>query len=282
MIGVHSSCWALVIAALSFAGFAGLTQLHPAKAPGGEQSSPDRVVISAPVLLALNGGDRFLAANLETMRLSATGVEWGVADASYLVRAQRVVSELNACQEHNYYLANALLNWGGALDEGSQILARATTCRFWDELPPFFYGFNRAFFYRDPEGAGRYLEVAAQRATNNAAGFRKMAIMLRAEQFHDEHLALDFLRNEYDQARDPKLKMMLGKRVVRLEGLLILREAQRSYEVKTGAVLQNADQLIASGVLQSLPVDPLNLGYEIIDGRFMLKKLKVAGAEERK
>lgn len=280
MIGVYSSWKVLALAILSFIGFAVLGQLHSPHVPVVAKPPQDRVVISAPVLLALNGGDRFLAANLETIRLSATGVEWGVADANYLVRAQRVVSELNACQEHNYYLANALLNWGGALDEGGQILVRATSCRYWDELPPFFFGFNRAFFYRDVEGAGRYLEIAARRATKNAAGFRKMAIMLRAEKFQDERLALDFLRGEYEHAEDPKLKELLNKRVVRLEGLLVLRDAQRHYEAKTGAPLQYADQLIFSGILPSLPADPLNLGYELIDGRFMLKKLKVAGTEE--
>ena len=97
-----------------------------------------RVVIAAPVLLLLFGGDRFLAANLEVMRLAATGVDWGQADTSYLIRAQHEVARLNPCHEDNYYLANGLLTWGGAEQEGSAVLRWATECRFWDELPPFF------------------------------------------------------------------------------------------------------------------------------------------------
>ncbi len=65
-------------------------------------------------------------------------------------------------------------------------------CRFWDELPAFFYGFNQAFFNKDIAEASRALELAAQRATGNAAGFRKLAVMLRAESFADEKLALDY------------------------------------------------------------------------------------------
>src|SRR5690606_39517058 len=106
----------------------------------------DRVVIPAPLLGALHGGDRFLAADLETFRLSATGMDDRGVDTGYLVRAQREVARLNACHEDNYYLANGLLTWGGAVDEGNEVLRAAVECRFWDEFPPFFYGINLSFF----------------------------------------------------------------------------------------------------------------------------------------
>jgi hypothetical protein len=240
-----------------------------------------RVVIDAPVLMLLFGGDRFLAANLETMRLASTGVDFGQADTGYLIRAQREVSELNPCHEDNYYLANGLLTWGGADREGSEVLRRASACRFWDEYPPFFYGFNKFFFERDVEAAASYLEEAASRATANAAGFRKFAIMLKAEQIEDEQLAVDFLQAEHDQTTDPKLKAMLAKRVTRLQGLVVLRDAQRRYEALAGKPLAELGQLNEHGVLAVIPEDPLNLGYELIDGRIVLKKLKVAGVEDR-
>lgn len=271
----------LLLALLGFALFSTASQWR------AHTSLPDvpliegRVVISAPVLLALFGGDRFLAANLETMRLAATGVDWGQADTGYLVRAQHEVAELNPCHEDNYYLANGLLTWGGADREGSEVLRRASACRFWDEFPPFFYGFNKFFFERDVDTAALYLEEAASRATANAAAFRKLAIMLKAEQIQDEQLAVDFLQAEYDQATDPKLKAMLAKRVVRLQGLVVLRDAQRRYEVLTGKPLAEPGQLIEHGLLAAFPEDPLNLGYEFIDGRIVLKKLKVAGVEDR-
>ena len=240
-----------------------------------------RVVIAAPLLLLLFGGDRFLAANLETMRLAATGMDLGQADTGYLMRAQQVVAELNPCHEDNYYLANGLLTWGGAAREGTEVLRRASACRFWDELPPFFYGFNKFFFERDKVAAAKYLELAAQRATDNAAGFRKFAIMIQVEDIQDERVALEFLRNERDQAKDPRLKDMLAKRAVRLEGLVALREAQRQYEKLQDKPLQAPQQLLDMGLLEAFPEDPLRLGYEFIDGRFMLKKLKVAGVEDR-
>jgi len=244
------------------------------------QLSADRVVIPAPLLVVLHGGDRFLAADLETMRLSATGMDDRGVDTGYLVRAQREVARLNACHEDNYYLANGLLTWGGAVEQGNEVLRAAVDCRFWDEFPPFFYGINLSFFQRDNEQAARVLEIGAQRATHNAAGMLKMAVMLRAEQFADERLALDYLTHQRDSSTDPKLKDMLAKRVIRLQGLIDLRAAQRRFEAEHGP-LASLEQLVEAGTLAALPADPLRLGYELREGHIELKKLKIAGLEEQ-
>ncbi|TCD23158.1 hypothetical protein E0D86_10440 [Pseudomonas sp. IC_126] len=201
-------------------------------------------------------------------------------DTDYLVRAQREVARLNACHEDNYYLANGLLTWGGAVEEGNEVLRAAVECRFWDEFPPFFYGINLSFFQRDNEEAARMLEIGAQRSTDNAAAMQKLAVMLRAEQFADERLALNYLIQQRDSSPDPKLEDMLDKRVVRLQGLIQLREAQRQYEGEHGS-LTDLQLLVDRGILDQLPVDPLRLGYELRDGHIELKKLKIAGLEEQ-
>jgi len=272
--------WPLLLTLLGFVVFSASSQWRAHTPAPVAPVVEGRVVIAAPVLLILFGGDRFLAASVETMRLAATGVDWGQTDTSYLVRAQQVVAELNPCHEDNYYLANGLLTWGGADREGTEVLRRAMQCRFWDELPAFFYGFNKAFFNKDIDEASRALELAAQRATGNAAGFRKMAVMLRAEQFADERLALNYLIQQRDSAADPKLHDMLDKRVIRLQGLIALRKAQRLYEYKHGPLIA-LEQLVEQHLIDSLPADPLRLGYELRDGRIELKKLKIAGLEEQ-
>lgn len=273
--------WSLFFVVLGLALFLYVAQWRLVAPPAAAPSVDGRVVIAAPVLLLLFGGDRFLAANLEAMRLAATGVDGGLADTDYLVRAHKEVARLNPCHEDNYYLANALLTWGGAVDEGEAVLRAAMDCRFWDEWPPFFYGFNRFFFQRDVPGAVPALNEAANRASDNAAGFLKLAVMIQAEQIDDEQLALKFLNNELDRAREPKLRGMLAKRVKRLQGLVTLREAQRRFEAQTGSPLTYPEQLLEHGLLAAFPEDPLNLGYEFIDGRIVLKKLKVAGEEDR-
>lgn len=240
----------------------------------------DRIVIPAPILVIIYNGDRFLAANLETIRLTATGMDDRGVDTGYLVRAQREVASLNPCHEDNYYLANGLLTWGGAVEEGNEVLRAALECRFWDEFPPFFYGVNLAFFHRNNEEAARVLEIGARRSTTNAAAMQKLAIMLRAEQFVDERLALNYLTQQRDSAADPKLRDMLSKRVIRLQGLVELREAQRAYEEKYGSLIA-LSELVSKGLVESLPTDPLGLGYELREQRIELRKLDIAGLEEQ-
>lgn len=273
--------FALPLALLGFALFAGIASWRDQQVlPPHAAISVDRVVVAAPVVLTLYGGDRFLAANLETMRLLATGMDDSGVDTGYLIRAQNEVARLNPCHEDNYYLANGLLTWGGAVEEGNRVLHAAMDCRFWDGVPAFFYGVNLAFFQHNVPEAQRVLELGAQRWPENAAPLRKLAVMLQAESFADERLALNYLIHQRDSSSDPALRQMLDKRVLRLQGLLTLREAQRRYEASHGP-LQGLQQLVEQGLLDGLPADPLRLGYELHDGRIVLKKLKIAGMEEQ-
>lgn len=244
------------------------------------KSDLGRVVISAPILVALYGGDRFLAASIEVMRLAATGMDDRGVDTGYLIRAQQEVAKLNPCHEDNYFLANGLLTWGGAVDQGNRVLNAAVECRFWDYVPPFFYGINLSFFEQDRENAARLLEVSALRSPENAANLRKIAILLRAEQLTDQQLALSYLTQQRDAANDPKLRDMLDKRVVRLQGLVALRDAQRRFEAKSGALVR-LEQLVEAGFIPALPDDPLRLGYELRAGKIILKKMKIAGMEDQ-
>ena len=213
------------------------------------------------------------------MATASDAPEAAEANASFAIRARRVVAQLNPCHEDNYYQGNALLTWGGAVAEGNDLLRRATECRTWDEVPPFFYGFNQYFFLHDIEGARAALETAATRATDNAAGFRKFAIMLAAGELKDDSAALDFLQRERAATADPRLQGMLDKRITRVEGLITLRSAQQRYEARFGQPLSDPAALIESGELDAFPNDPLRIGYEFADGRFRLKELKIAGLE---
>lgn len=243
----------------------------------------DRVVVSAPIQVVLALGDRFLAANLETMRLATTGMEvnpvTGTIDGRYLLRAHQTVTELNPCHEDNYYLANSILAWGGADDEANKVLLAAAECRYWDFLPAFLYGFNQYFFNRDIKEAQRGLEMAAQRSGENANAMRRFAIMIAAEELDDEAMALAYLREQQRQASDPALAESLSDRVVRLERLIELRNAQSKYEEAVGKPLPSPQALLESGIIDAFPIDPLGIGYEFIDGQFKLRQLRIQGVE---
>lgn len=237
----------------------------------------NQVVVPAAVQVVLYGGDRFLAASVESVRAAASGRELDASQGSYRLRAHRVVAQLNPCHEDNYWVGNAALSFGGASTLGTELLLRATRCRFWDEMPPFLYGFNQKFFNSDIDKARRSFEMAADRATTNAAGFRQMAIMLSVNALNDAQAALAMLEAERDAARDPSLRGLLNRRVERMKGLLALRSARKVYEERFGTALVSPAQLVEAGILNELPKDPMRIGYEFRNGDFHFRQIKVSG-----
>ncbi|MDH5785906.1 MAG: hypothetical protein OEZ16_09920 [Chromatiales bacterium] len=241
----------------------------------------DRVVISAPIQLLMYGGDHFLAANIETMRLATTAstIEDGNG-SSYLYRTHSLVAQLNPCHEDNYYFSTAFLTWGGSADKANEILHLAGECRHWDWIPPFFYAFNQYYFNRNSDVAVKYLNLAAQRSADNHASLTKTAIMIKTGSINDDQMALAYLTNERDNATDPNLRELLDKRVTRLLGLITLRNAQQRFETETGRLLKTTEELIDTGYLQKIPNDPLKLGYSFINGRFEFRTLRIKGMEK--
>ena len=238
------------------------------------QEKSAAVSISAPVLTLLYGGDRFLAANIEAVRAAASTT--APEAQSFRLRAHLEVSRLNPCHEDNYWIGNASLSWGGAEDEGFVLLRNTMRCRYWDEWPAFFYGFNQHFFNHKTEEARWALEQAAQRSTHaaNAAVFRNFSIMLAAGEIDDTRTALELIEKERDQASDPKLKEMLDQRVTRLRGLLTLQDAQAAFETQTGRPLSEPRELLDTGLLDAYPTDPLGIGYEFRDNSFHLRQVR--------
>jgi hypothetical protein len=236
-----------------------------------------QVVVPAIAQIVLYGGDRFLAASVESVRAAASGHGLDGQAGGYRLRAHRVVSQLNPCHEDNYWIGNAALSFGGASTMGSELLGRASQCRFWDELPPFLYGFNQKFFNLKPELARKAIELAADRSPKNAPGYRQIALMMTVNSIEDARVALAMLAEERDRVKDPHLRRMLERRVERMRGLVILRDARKVYEERTGKRLVDPLELVQTRVLESYPVDPMRLGYELRDGEFYLRSLKVDG-----
>lgn len=270
---------------ISLAGLLVSALIWHMRAPANMMPPPilqERVVIAAPLQLLLAGGDRFLAADIESIRSIATASDAGEAvesNLSFAIRSRKEVARLNPCHEDNYYLSNALLTWGGAAQEGNEILQLASNCRGWDEFPAFFLGFNLYYFSHDIQGARIWLEKAAERSPDNAASFRKLGIMLAAGEIKDDDAALAYLQNERNKTNDAKLQQMLDRRIGRLEGLMLLRNATHTYETRFRKPLNDPNALIENGILTDFPSDPMRIGYEFRNGQFYLREIKVAGAE---
>lgn len=240
------------------------------------------VVLPAEAQVFLFGGDRFLAADIEYVRAAMSGGTMRPDEASFRLRAHLVVSQLNPCHEDNYWVGNAELTWGGGQDDSNVLLRRAIACRTWEEWPSFYYGFNQYFFKKNIDEAVRAFELAAQRTNDqkNATSFRTIAVMLKAGQIDDIRMAIELLKEEKRKAKDPKFIASLDKRIERLNGLLILRNASIAYAKKLGRPLTNPQDLLREKIIDRFPVDPLGIGYELLDGEFKLRYLKNEGLEQ--
>lgn len=248
-------------------------QLHQTP-PAKRYITTESVVLPAPIQIIMYGGDRFLGANIEYARAASANNAFEARRSPYRIRAHRLVAQLNPCHEDNYWIGNAALSWGGAIDDGLALLNSAIHCRYWDPWPAYFYGFNQFFFEKNINKARDALELAAQRSTDDAAIFRNFSIMLVAGEIDDARVALKMIERERDKTTDPKLREMLDKRVIRFSGLIQLRDAQKAYEAKFNRPLEDSNELISTGILKAFPKDPLGLGYELKNKTFNLRKLE--------
>lgn len=241
---------------------------------------PDSVVLPPTLQTVLYLGDQYLAANVEATRVLMTGGPVEGIEQDYYERLQRAVALLNPCHEDNYYVANAILGWGGSADEAIAILRGASACRYWDEIPPFFLGYNLYVFKHQNLLAKQAVFQAAERASSNRAAFLRMGILFEAETYPDLHAAQQFLETQREQAKDPKLRQLLDQRIGRLQGLIVLQDAQAVFEKRYRKKLEQPSQLISSGILAEFPNDPVRLGYVFENGHFGLKEVKIRGMKK--
>lgn len=240
---------------------------------------PEGGVVLPPALQRIiYGGDSYLAANIESARILLSGEPDREEYLDFFARLYRTIATLNPCHEDSIYLAAAFLPSGGAVDAATEVLNRAVQCRFWDPWAFFFQGFHLYFFVHDYTLAVGSIQRAAELTRDPATArmFRGIAISLKARSFDDTGAAIQYLKTEEKRASDQALKRALEKRIGRLQGLALLRDAQKRFEQRYGRAPDDPADLVKAGILKQLPVDPLGIGYEFVDKRFELKEIGIA------
>lgn len=228
--------------------------------------SPDEldVAISPPVQVMLAGGDRALAANLNTIRLIVLDVlNLDKRDYPILAKVHRDIAFLQPCQEDNYYVAQAFLPWIGELASADEILKAAAECRGRDTMPGFFLAFNAFYFRKDFMEAGEWFAETAKRGDEK----QRDQFLYMASRFYEKgedlNLAAAVIRGMGMNAANEQLKQFLLARALRVDHLRELRTAATDYNERFGKPLDNLQLLVDSGVLSQIPVDPLGKGYDI-------------------
>jgi hypothetical protein len=230
----------------------------------------DEMRVRVPIALQVGTafGDHFLASNTDVFRAVIVGTGELDAETMHVLGAvQDDAAQMNPYHEDNYYLAAAVLPWGGEVDDTLDILDRAAISRPWDPMPPYLQGFTYQYFQGDFAKAARLVDLAADRSVGlNREYFRRIAVRWY-EQSANPNDAIGVLRILAGRSRDPAFKQFIAVRIKRVEGLMALREADVAYRgAHGGAGAKQLGDLVGYAGLHEIPADPSGLGYQL-DGR---------------
>lgn len=220
------------------------------------------------VQVAMAGGDRYLAANWSVVRaLVAETMRMAPEEYPILAQVQKDASWLNPAHEDNYYIATAILPWEGQVDPTQVILRRATLARFFDAQPPFYYAFNQVHFKGDALGASEWLRKAAEKLPDPDERLMLQNFAARwLDRADDLDMAAGIVEAMAAQAKRKDFADYLRQRSQRLRDLAALRRAAVVYSEKNGKPAGSLQDLLKSGLIEKLPVDPFGVGFAIDPG----------------
>ncbi len=240
------------------------TTNHVKSFPRPKEVEEINVAVSPAIQIVLSGGDRFLAANLAVFRATIVPIK-DLNSVYYptLAKIQEDASLLNPAQEDNYYIAQGILPWIDEHPTAIRILHRASEARPFDFMPPYFLGFDYMYFESRFEESGRHYKLAADRVS----GKNRDALLNNAAKFMEKGdnpaNAIQFLDGLIKSTRNKNLQQFLRARIVRLQRLIILRDATAKYTEKYQRPPTQLNDLVESGMLPFIPVDPLGTGYTL-------------------
>lgn len=228
-------------------------------------SAEIEVALPLFVQVIMTGGDRFLAANLGSIRALITeSAKMQPDEYKILAKVQSDASWLNPAHEDNYYVAAAILPWSGQVDAAQTVLRRASLARPFDYQPAFYYAFHLVHFQGDVAGASQWLSRAAAKLPDSEERLIMENFAARwLDKSDDLGLAIAVVESMAKQAKRKDFRDYLLQRVQRLRGLLSLRQAANAFQLKTGRPLQSLEQLVAAGMIVEIPADPFGVGYAL-------------------
>jgi hypothetical protein len=251
----HPKMWLILLIFLSVYFVASQKAFELPRKIDKEQLS---VIVPVPLQILLNGGDRYLAANLATFRALVVGPnDINAETVKSLGSLHKAAAFMNPAHEDNYYISQAIISWNGQADADIYVQERATKARPWDSMPPYFAGIDQYHFKKNPIAGAKSMEVAAQRPDMGNRQFYLDIASRWYEKNDDRRGALEAVRAMQNNTRDKEMKKFLGKRIARIESTITIQDALTAYKEKNGLPAQKLTDLVESGLLASIPVDPM-------------------------
>ncbi|MHB8482274.1 MAG: tetratricopeptide repeat protein, partial [Nitrospiria bacterium] len=165
--------------------------------------------------------------------------------------------------QYSYQITGiALAALGKQYDLSNKILLKGIKNMPEDWQIPFYLGFNYYFYLNDYQHAAVYMSRAAS-LPGHSAYLPGLAARLYVEA-KDPNLALDFLKNIYQDAKDENVKQQIETRIreVMVErDILFLNKALEIYEQKYKKRVSGLNELVSSNIINKIPDEPFNGHY---------------------
>ena len=153
-----------------------------------------------------------------------------------------------------YYFTQAAFTWElNQIKEVNEFLDYGMRYRTWDYQLPFFAGFNAAYFQKDYNAAARYFQKAAEISRD------PLMTNLTARYFHEAgqiEMGLRFITFMQRRTNDKSMIELYELRKQALLSALAVQNAAKEYSRRFGAPPGRLSDLVASGLLPSIPKDP--------------------------
>jgi len=166
-----------------------------------------------------------------------------------------------------YYLMNSALVWDRyKIEEVLPVMANGADIRTWDQLLPFFVGFNYYYFLSNGEQSIYYLNVASKRSGGNP--FYDTLAARIAYKVNKTELGIAYLEQQIHQAElEGRLYSVepLKSRLEVLKGIRKIELAVESYQNLFSRVPQDINELVKLRMLDSVPQDDLGGHYYLDD-----------------
>jgi hypothetical protein len=177
-----------------------------------------------------------------------------VADYPAMSRTIHAALKLDPYNMDGYYFGQSILTWDvGQYRLASELLEYGMQYRTWDWQLPFFAGFNYAYFLKDKNKAAEMYMRAGE--ISGAPLFRSLAGRYLQEA-GQTRMAIDYLQTLLTKAKNDAVKSSLQIRIEAFSQVLKIENARDSFLLENKELPNNVAELINSGYLVGVPVDP--------------------------
>ena len=180
----------------------------------------------------------------------------------WIYESMDVATDLDPYFLDPYYFGAMNLAWeANKVKEANALLEKASQYRDWDWTIPFYLGFNHFYFFQDNEKAAFYLMEAAKRP-GSINLLPTLAARLSYQGKKTEN-AIIFLQEMLKKTEDKNVRWIYERRLTALKAILFLERAVAAYQDRFKKQPQNIDELLAKGIIKTIPKDPYGGNFYI-------------------